>query len=310
MLKLEIENDLIALHTGNVKESLHLEYKASDAIDKKSDFKKLEMARDVSALANADGGQIIYGMTENDHDPAGLDQGLDPKQYPEIWFDQVLQQHVTPLLLGTKPRHVRLSNGNVAVVIDVLASEGDPHQVDGRYYRRHNFNRLIMEHYEVKSFFYRQASPALHLTPQLARSIIELKYQSNATVSEPVTISFHIENRSSAPALYSLIHLNISPQLQITSSGVFHGPNVQTDDEGRSWATYTKKISIPSHFPLFKESPFALNDRAFHVAFPRLMFGNSQYYPMSAIIVCPGFRNQQRWNLRQINDTVTLEAAR
>ncbi len=37
------------LHTTNVKESLTLEYKASPAIDKKEDAKKIEMARDVSA---------------------------------------------------------------------------------------------------------------------------------------------------------------------------------------------------------------------------------------------------------------------
>jgi predicted HTH transcriptional regulator len=54
------------------------------------------MARDVSAFANADGGQLVYGMTERDHEPAGLDQGIEAKLYPEIWFEQVLQQHITP----------------------------------------------------------------------------------------------------------------------------------------------------------------------------------------------------------------------
>lgn len=46
MLKLESVADLNALHADNVKEGLHLEYKASGAIDKKDDTKKLEMARD------------------------------------------------------------------------------------------------------------------------------------------------------------------------------------------------------------------------------------------------------------------------
>jgi predicted HTH transcriptional regulator len=89
VLKLETKADLQALQTGNVKESLHLEYKASGAIDKRDDSKKLEMARDVSAFANADGGQIVYSMTEADQEPAGLDQGIDAKAYPEIWFEQV-----------------------------------------------------------------------------------------------------------------------------------------------------------------------------------------------------------------------------
>src|SRR5262245_55509719 len=122
MLKLDDEADLISLHTGVIKESLHLEYKASDAVDKKDDKRK-EMARDVSAFANADGGQIIYGMRENkDNEPDGLDAGLDPREYPEIWFEQILQQHVTPKLVGVKPRHIRLSTGRVAVVIDIPAT--------------------------------------------------------------------------------------------------------------------------------------------------------------------------------------------
>lgn len=109
------------------------------------------MARDVSAFANADGGQLVYGMTEKDHEPAGLDQGIDPKVYPGIWFEQVLQQHITPSIAGLRPRHVPLGKSTVAVVIEVPATKGDPHHVsDGRYYRRHNFNRLIMEHYEIR----------------------------------------------------------------------------------------------------------------------------------------------------------------
>jgi predicted HTH transcriptional regulator len=51
------------------------------------------MARDISAFANADGGQVIYGMRENnDHEPDGLDEGLHPREYPEIWFEQILQR--------------------------------------------------------------------------------------------------------------------------------------------------------------------------------------------------------------------------
>jgi predicted HTH transcriptional regulator len=117
MLKRGTKADLEALHVGNIKEGISLEYKASPAIDKKDDNKKVEMARDVSAFANADGGQIIYGMMEQDHEPAGLDNGIDEKAYPEIWFEQVLQQHITPPIPGLRIRHIPLSKPMVAVVI-------------------------------------------------------------------------------------------------------------------------------------------------------------------------------------------------
>jgi hypothetical protein len=56
MQTLEKKSQLEALHRDNIKESLTLEYKASLSVDKQNDSKKLEMARDVSAFANADGG--------------------------------------------------------------------------------------------------------------------------------------------------------------------------------------------------------------------------------------------------------------
>ena len=106
MLSLKTEAELNALHENNVRENLHLEYKASGAVDKKDDKKKLEMARDISAFANSDGGQIVYGMTETDNDPVGLDEGLDPKTYPEIWFEQIVQQHVTRTKAASRPSSV------------------------------------------------------------------------------------------------------------------------------------------------------------------------------------------------------------
>jgi hypothetical protein len=50
MLALTTEVHLVALHTGVVKESLHIEYKASDAIDKKSDQKSWKW-REISPLS-------------------------------------------------------------------------------------------------------------------------------------------------------------------------------------------------------------------------------------------------------------------
>jgi predicted HTH transcriptional regulator len=47
-----------------VQESLHLDYKDSRALAR---VKASEISKDVSAFANADGGTIIYGVTEVNH---------------------------------------------------------------------------------------------------------------------------------------------------------------------------------------------------------------------------------------------------
>jgi hypothetical protein len=200
MLKLDTKAELEALYEHNVKESLHLEYKASPAVDKKDDSKKLEMARDVSAFANSDGGQIIYGMKEDDHEPAGLDQGIDAKAYPEIWFEQVLQQHITPPIAGLRLRHVTLGKSVVAVVVDIPPTKGDPHQVsDGRYYRRHNFNRLVMEHYEVRDAMRRIVDPALQLKFTL--------FEGDAAYKKRRIFAVSRRERSNCPRSVSLKHI-------------------------------------------------------------------------------------------------------
>ena len=44
-----------------VEESLSLEYKAADALER-TDRKREQITKDVSAMANSDGGIMIYGL--------------------------------------------------------------------------------------------------------------------------------------------------------------------------------------------------------------------------------------------------------
>lgn len=262
MLKLETRSELEALYTGNVKESLALEYKASLAIDKKDDNKKLEMARDICAFANADGGQIIYGMTEKDHEPAGLDDGIDSKTYPEIWFEQVLQQHVTPAIPGLRIRHVPLKRPMVAVVIDVPATKADPHQVsDGRYYRRHNYNRLVMEHYEVREAFRRAVDPDLVLEFDLLvgqSAYKKIEFSQYRDLSEPTPIAAIIRNRSNQPALYTFISVYLDRRLKIVNLGEFE-PMPETKFGEHDVRTHLlRKVGVPGNFPVFREMSYAL----------------------------------------------------
>jgi hypothetical protein len=122
-----------------------------------------------------------------------------------------------------------------------------------------------------------------------------------------VTLSFHLGNKSNTPALYSLVSIYIDDKLKITSTGVFKGPLKQVTAQGREFDVYTKGLSVPEHFPIFKEMMFALNDRSFHVGVPKLPSGKRAVYQLTALIRTPGFSNEDRWELVQLNDNVTLQ---
>jgi hypothetical protein len=270
MLKLENRSEVDALHAGNVKESLTLEYKASAAIDKKDDNKKLEMARDVCAFANAMGGQIIYGMTEKDHEPEGHDNGVDSKTYPEIWFEQVLQQHITPTIPGLRIRHVQLKKPMVAVVIDVPATKADPHQVsDGRYYRRHNFNRLIMEHYEVRDAMRRALDPELEIDFELFLGDAAYKnfeFTEYQDLSDPLPLGAFIRNNSNQPAMYTVVSILVDSRVKITNRDGFEEVGLSTIGPNDKRHHLRQKMGIPGGYPIFREMPLALGPFYFTIS--------------------------------------------
>ncbi|WP_417558787.1 helix-turn-helix domain-containing protein [Mesoflavibacter zeaxanthinifaciens] len=66
---------LNSLIENKVEENLNLDYKAAGALDKQNN-KTSEISKDVSALANSDGGILIYGIIEdkvNKHLPEKID---------------------------------------------------------------------------------------------------------------------------------------------------------------------------------------------------------------------------------------------
>ena len=78
-----------------IQESLTLEYKAAAALEK-VEKKKAEITKDVSAMANSDGGTIIYGLSEGqNHMPADIDP-IDWSTISKEWLEQVID--------GIRPR--------------------------------------------------------------------------------------------------------------------------------------------------------------------------------------------------------------
>ena len=186
MLKLETLEDLQLLHTNRVRESNTLEYKASPAVDN-TNGRKLEMSKDISAMANAEGGQFVYAMTEEENLPAGLDNGINPTPFDGLWFEQVLQQNISPKIEGLRIRQIQLSNGNVATVVEIPKSRTIHQAKDLRYYRRRNYRNDMMEDYEIREALNRATTPDLYLKFELVQSN-EVTLPPNSPRSEPFGI--------------------------------------------------------------------------------------------------------------------------
>lgn len=152
---------------SGIEESLTLEYKAADALDR-SEYKKKEITKDVSAMANSAGGVLIYGISEfTAENKRHLPEKITPvnrNEFPREWVEQIIQA-IRPRIDGIVIHSVGLSSGetDVAYIIEIPQSNTAHQSSDHRYYKRFNFQSVPMEDYEVRDVIFREQTPDIHL---------------------------------------------------------------------------------------------------------------------------------------------------
>jgi predicted HTH transcriptional regulator len=133
------EAEVASLIENQVQESLTLDYKRSDALGK-TDSKRNELSKDISAFANSAGGVILYGMMEDKHFPTEMDDGLDPNEISKEWIEQVINSSVYPKVDGLRINQIPLSSkgsGKVLYAIYIpAATSRAPHQARDNTKRR------------------------------------------------------------------------------------------------------------------------------------------------------------------------------
>jgi hypothetical protein len=102
------ETEILSLIRDQVQESLVREYKGADALQK-TDGKKNELSKDVSAFAKSAGGILIYGVEENGHIPTAIDGGFDPYDISKEWLDQVINSRIQRRIEGVVINQIQLS---------------------------------------------------------------------------------------------------------------------------------------------------------------------------------------------------------
>jgi len=155
-----------------IEENLSLDYKSASALGF-TDKSKREITKDVSAMANSNGGTIIYGIAEyKDEAKRHLPERIDPisrSQFSKEWLEHVIS-NIEPRIAALKifPIEIPPNPDHVVYVVEIPKSTTAHQALDLRYYRRYNFESVAMPDYEIRDVMNRQQFPTLSVSATLA----------------------------------------------------------------------------------------------------------------------------------------------
>lgn len=147
---------LQALVDNHVAERRDLEFKRE--LPGRNDEQVKEFLADVTSLANAQGGDLIYGIEEDNGVAAAL-PGVEINDPDAVILrlESSLQANVAPRLTGVRTHWVSLANGRGAMVMRIPGSLTAPHRViykkSGRFYGRNSRGKYEMDVHELRLAF-------------------------------------------------------------------------------------------------------------------------------------------------------------
>lgn len=164
--------ELNQLIKDGVEESQQLEYKAAQALLNRDVIK--DIAKDVSAMANASGGVIIYGIKEHSGvEKKHLPEAITPirrDQFSKERLEQIINSNISPKIEGTTIHPIALSESEVAYVVEIPQSQTAHQSIkDYLYYRRYNFEVLPMQDYEIRDVMNRLKHPKIEMDFEIVK---------------------------------------------------------------------------------------------------------------------------------------------
>jgi hypothetical protein len=261
-----IENDLNRL--VGVAEGKQLEFKEN--IVGNSDDEIKEFLKDISALANASGGDIVYGIVEgvdqNGNSTASAVNGVAGHNADEVILriDNLIRDCIKPRLMGHGIRHVPLANGNSCFVVRVPKSWNPPHLVDRRghwrFYYRDSAGTHPMDIAELRR--------AMTFGDTLARNLEEFrldrlsKIAANSSLGERAKIILHLQPLSSAQ-IEAPIDIG---RIRIDSRKLMLMPNTMTEAETRlnfeGLRAYNARNAAVGYLQVFRNGSIEVVDTA------------------------------------------------
>lgn len=157
------EEDLQRLISDGEIENKTTEYKRC-LPDFRNLEQKMEFLRDVSSFANASGGDLIYGIEEQEGVPINL-SGIDIRDTEIDGIKRQLEEiirstsNIDPRIPSLSIRQIRLQNMNYVVIIRISGSWASPHMVRlqfparERFFSRNSSGKYALDVSELRNAF-------------------------------------------------------------------------------------------------------------------------------------------------------------
>lgn len=165
-MKVKTKDDINLLIVNAIEESTEMEYKRSFADDKQK--RREDIAKDVSAMANANGGIIIYGLKEKETSKGhSVPEEITPVSTESMSKDQLAQiisSTISPRIKDIEITYIPYNHEGGLFVVEVPKSQ-TAHQnlTNHLYHVRRNATIEIMEDFEIRDIMNRQANPPLSI---------------------------------------------------------------------------------------------------------------------------------------------------
>ncbi|WP_054943718.1 AlbA family DNA-binding domain-containing protein [Paenibacillus ihuae] len=198
--------DIGQLISNKVPESITLEYKEEGPDP--SDAGKKEFLADLSAMANTNGGLLIFGIKEAQEDGknAGYSEEVtgikdprngDPVNVEQLkqFLDSVIRDNLVPRLSGIEYAAIHYDPDRLVFIIDVPRSLQAPHMIifknDSKFFKRTNTGKYQMDVREI-----REAMLRTHGWKESAEQFrevrIKAKHIANPSPTYDGTVLLHV----------------------------------------------------------------------------------------------------------------------